>query len=87
MPSSGSQGLGVSGSRGVRVSGSEGLRVPLCVSAGVRQDPAVPVERAASGLAGLQQLPVPAGVKQLVLPEQQPADPVLRQPQPLLRLL
>lgn len=57
------------------------------VSSGVHPDPSLSVEAEASGLAGVLQLPPPSGLQQLVLPEQQPADSVLRQPQPTLRRL
>lgn len=65
----------------------QGSSSPLCLPpAGLHPDPALPLEEQTSGLAGVLQLPLPAGLQRLVLPERQPADALLRRPQPPLRL-
>lgn len=52
------------------------------VFSGFHSDSSLSMETEAPGVAGVLQLPPPpGGFQQLVLPEQQPADAVLRQPQ------
>ncbi|XP_057677282.1 alpha-1B adrenergic receptor-like isoform X2 [Corythoichthys intestinalis] len=54
-----------------------------CYSREFKQsDFALPLEAETPGMASILQLPMPAGFQQLILPEWQPADAVLHQPQP-----